>query len=533
MKLQRFETIIEKVKEAFFSVIPIALLVLLMSFTICPLPNDIFLAFIVGTCMLIIGLGLFSLGAEMSMTRMGTHIGSTLTKSRNIPIIAIISLIVGVLITISEPDLHVLASYTGEQKLLFVLAVALGLGIFLVIAVMRIVFNVKIKHLLSIGYGLVILLAIIIYAVDPKFLAIAFDAGGVTTGAMSVPFVMSIGAGIAAISSQNGEDDSSFGLMAICSIGPILAILLFGLFGGLDDLSYTAHKLPQFDDSQGMFLSFIEKTPSIIKDVLMGLVPIIIFFFVYQFFTTRITKEERTHIGIGAGYTFIGMVLFLVGVNVGFMPVGSYLGSTLAMGNMEFIVVPVGMVIGFCMTYAEPAVGVLEKQVENATAGTIPKKILPLMMAIGVSLAAGLSMLRALTGISIMPMLIVGYIAAVTLTFYCPPIFTSIAFDAGGVASGVMAATFLLPLSIGISTAMGGASDTIMLDAFGTIALVAMTPTISIQILGIVFKAKQTAAKARSVAIVNDTEVIELVGLNEIIEDDIEIIEFDLNGVLS
>ena len=531
MKRQKFETIIEKVKEACLSVLPIALIVLLLSFTVCPLPNDIFIAFIVGTCLLIVGLGLFSLGAELSMTRMGTHIGSSLTKSRNIPIIAIISLIVGVLITISEPDLHVLAGYTGSQKLIFVLAVATGLGIFLVIAVMRIIFNVKIKYLLLVGYSAVIILAILTYFKNPRFLAIAFDAGGVTTGAMSVPFVMSIGAGIAAISSQDGEDDSSFGLMAICSIGPILAILLLGLLGGLDSLSYTPHELPKFDNSQGMALSFLEKTPHIIKDVLMGLIPIIIFFVIYQLFTTKVAKKERLQITVGAIFTFVGMLLFLVGVNVGFMPVGSYLGSTIALGNLRYAIIPIGMIIGFCMTYAEPAVGVLEKQVEDATTGTIPKKILPLMMAIGVSLAAGLSMLRSLTGISIMPMLVIGYVIAVILTFFCPSIFTSIAFDAGGVASGVMAATFLLPLSIGISSAMGATSDKIMMDAFGTIALVAMTPTISIQILGIVFKAKQTAAEASVPSV--DSEIIELDDPESRSQYNVEIIEFDLSGVLS
>ena len=530
MKKYRSETIIEKVKEACFSVLPIALIVLLMSFTVCPLPNDIFIAFLVGTCLLTVGLGLFSLGADMSMTKMGTHIGSNLTKSRNIPIIAIISLIVGVLITISEPDLHVLAGYTGNQKLIFVLAVAIGLGICLVIAVMRIIFGVKIKYLLLVGYGLVIALALLTYFKKPRFLAIAFDAGGVTTGAMSVPFVMSIGAGIAAISAQNGDDDSSFGLMAICSIGPILAILILGLMGGLDSVAYTPHELPAFENSQSMALSFLKKAPHVIKDVLMGLIPIIIFFVIYQFATTKITKAEKTQITVGAVYTFVGMVLFLVGVNVGFMPVGSYIGSTLAIGELKYMIIPVGMIIGFCMTYAEPAVGVLEKQVEDATAGTIPKKILPLMMAIGVSLAAGLSMLRALTGISIMPMLVIGYVIAVILTFFCPSIFTSIAFDAGGVASGVMAATFLLPLSIGISTAMGATSDKIMMDAFGTIALVAMTPTISIQILGIVFKAKQTAAVTSSEV---DDEIIELDNTEASSEYDVEIIEFDLSGVLS
>ena len=367
MKFKRLETILEKVKEACMSAMPIALIILVLAFTVCPLPNDIFIAFAVGTLLLVVGLGLFSLGAEMSMERIGSHIGANLTRSRKIPIIAILSLIVGVLITISEPDLHVLAGYTGEQKFSFIFAVAAGLGIFLVIAVMRIIFSIKFKYILAVGYGAILLLSVIAYFVNPTFLAIAFDAGGVTTGAMSVPFVMSIGAGIAAITSQNNEDDTSFGLMAVCSIGPIISILIMGLAGGFENISYTPHALPQFLNSQQMGAAFVSAIPQIVKDVLMGLLPIIAFFLIYQFFTIRVNKKELAQIFIGAGYTFTGMVLFLVGVNVGFMPVGSYLGETFANMSHSWVVIPVGMIIGFCMTYAEPAVGVLNKQVEEIT----------------------------------------------------------------------------------------------------------------------------------------------------------------------
>lgn len=496
MKSKRLETILEKIKEAMKSAMPIALIILFLSFTVCPLPNDIFIAFVVGTCLLVIGLGLFSLGAEMSMERIGAHIGANLTRSRKIPIIAILSLIVGVLITISEPDLHVLAGYTGDQKFPFILAVAAGLGVFLVIAVMRIIFKIKFKYILTVGYGVILILSVIAYAVNPTFLAIAYDAGGVTTGAMSVPFVMSIGSGIAAITSQNSEDDTSFGLMAVCSIGPIISILVMGLVGGFSDISYTAHNLPEFLNSQQMGWSFISSVPHIVKDVLMGLLPIIAFFLIYQFFTVRVQKKELAQIFIGAGYTFVGMVLFLVGVNVGFMPVGSYLGEVFAgMGNFAWVVIPVGMIIGFCMTYAEPAVGVLNKQVEEATSGTIPPKVLPMAMALGVALSAGIAMTRALTGIPILPFLVVGYIAAVVLSYHCPSLFTSIAFDAGGVASGVMAATFLLPLSIGVCAIRDATPDMIMIDAFGTIALVAMTPTVSIQIVGLIYKIKLSHSK--------------------------------------
>ena len=516
MRKKRLETLLEKIKEACTSALPIALIILFLSFTICPLPNDIFLAFVVGTCMMTVGLGLFSLGAELSMERIGAHIGANLTKSRKIPIIAILSLIVGVLITISEPDLHVLAGYTGDQKFPFILAVAAGLGVFLVVAVFRIIFNIKFKYILIVGYGTILILSIIAYIINPTFLAIAYDAGGVTTGAMSVPFVMSIGAGIAAITSQNSDDDTSFGLMAVCSIGPIISILIMGLAGGFENISYTAHDLPVFFNSREMGISFVSAIPHIIKDVLMGLLPILAFFGIYQIFTERVHRQDMAQISMGAIYVFLGMVLFLVGVNVGFMPVGSYLGGAFSAMKYSWIIVPVGMIIGFCMTYAEPAVGVLNKQVEDATSGTIPPKVLPMAMALGVALSAGISMMRALTGTTILPFLIVGYLAAVVMAFFCPSLFTSIAFDAGGVASGVMAATFLLPLSIGICTARGATSDQIMIDAFGTIALIAMAPTITIQIVGIIYKIKLSHSKT---AASEDTDILIVESLGEDVTD--------------
>lgn len=532
MKIKRLETILEKIKEACESVLPIALIILLLSFTVCPLPNGIFIAFVVGTCLLTVGLGLFSLGAELSMERIGGHIGKNLTRSKNIPLIAVLSLVVGVLITISEPDLHVLAGYTGDMKFPFILAVAAGLGAFLVIAVLRLVFGVKFKYILAIGYGIIIALAIVSYFVNPKFLAIAFDAGGVTTGAMSVPFVMSIGAGIAAISSTKDGEDSTFGIMAICSIGPIISVLVMGLAGGFENIFYTPHEIPTFLDSQEMGLAFLAKIPHVTKDVLMGLLPILAFFLIYQFFTVRVQKKEMAQIFIGAGYTFVGMLLFLIGVNVGFMPVGSYLGLSLATVDYSWIVIPIGVLIGFCMTYAEPAVGVLNKQVEEATSGTIPTKVIPMAMALGVALSSGIAMIRALTGISILPFLVVGYLIAVVFSFFCPNIFTTIAFDAGGVASGVMAATFLLPLSIGVCSARGADSTTVMIDAFGTIALVAMTPTVSIQIVGIIYKLK--LRRSDRTDFVDDSAVIEMpapapAAVTE--SDEIEIIEFSLDSL--
>lgn len=534
MRNKRLETAIEKIKEACASVMPIALIILLLSFTVCPLENHVFIAFILGTVLLTVGLGLFSLGAELSMERIGAHIGANLTKSRNIPIIALISLLVGILITISEPDLHVLAGYTGDMKMPFILAVAAGLGVFLVLAVMRIIFNIKFKYILTAGYGAILILAIIAYVSDPTFLAISFDAGGVTTGAMSVPFVMSIGAGIAAISSQKDGEDATFGLMAVCSIGPIISILVMGLAGGFENIAYVGKTSPIFENSQAMLFPFFGAVPHIVKDVLMGLVPIIVFFLIYQLCTVRVQKREMAQIFIGAGYTFVGMVLFLVGVNVGFMPVGSALGTALGSSTYSWIVIPIGAIIGFCMTYAEPAVGVLSKQVEDATSGVIPPKSITMAMAIGVAISGGIAMLRALTGTTILPFLAVGYVLAVVLSYFCPTLFTTIAFDAGGVASGVMAATFLLPLSIGVCTARG-AENMVMIDAFGTIALVAMTPTISIQVVGLMYKLKLRHTESTAITDTEDTVVIDLPDTESIggsqAEEEIEIIEFSLDGL--
>lgn len=519
--------ILEKVKESCSSVLPIALIVILLSLTLCPLPNDIFIAFLMGSCLLVVGLGLFSLGAEMSMSKIGSHIGSNLTKSRKIPVIMLIALIVGILITVSEPDLHVLAGYT-PIKFPFIVTVAIGLGVFLVIAVLRIIFNVKIKYILLVGYGVIILLS---YLVPDDILAIAYDAGGVTTGAMSVPFVMSIGAGIAAMSDQKSGEDSSFGLMAICSIGPIISVLIMGIVG-IDGITYAAHELPSFADSQEMGASFLKAVPKYLGDVAMGLVPILAFFLIFQHYTEKVHKTEMYKISIGAAYTFVGIVLFLVGANVGFMPVGSYLGSSLASGDFSWVIVPVGMILGFFIIYAEPAVGVLEHQVEEATSGSIPKKILPLMMAIGVSLSAGIAMLRALTGIPLLPFLIAGYACAVILSFFSPSIFTSLAFDAGGVASGVMTATFLLPLSIGACQASGASNTDIMTHAFGTIALVAMTPAVSIQIMGLVYQHKAKISNASQI-VVDETLIVEFDSeASADIERDVEIIDFDIQNFL-
>lgn len=492
----------DKVKEALSSVMPITLTVLLMSLTITPLPNYLFISFFVGAVFLVIGTGLFSMGVEKSMTRIGSYVGSEMAKSRKLSIVIFLAIFIGAMVTASEPDLNVLASYTPSiDTTLFIGAVALGVGIFLAFAVLRIIFNIKIKYILLAAYALVFILAFIAPA---DFLPVAFDAGGATTGVMSVPFIISIGAGISAISSNNSQDNDNFGITAICSVGPILAVMLLGIINGADMSDYTSEVMGAFADSKEMGLSFLGAIPGYMLDVAKGMLPIILFFIVYQWITAPVGRRELKSILVGAGVSYVGIVFFLTGVNLGFMPVGSYIGEFIGQSDFYWIIVPTGMVLGYFIVAAEPAVKVLETQVETATAGTIPPKALSRALAIGVSLAAGIAMLRAITGIPIMYFVGPCYALAIIISFFVPGVFTSIAFDAGGVASGAMAAGFLLPLAVGVCSARGG---NIMEDAFGVIALVAAAPSITIQILGLTYKLKHTHKEQAVPAF--DTEIFE------------------------
>lgn len=523
MKLIKNTNLSEKVKEALLSVLPITLIVLLLSFTVCPLPNDIFISFFTGAIFMVVGIGLFSLGAETSMTKMGAFVGTKLTASRKILVMLLIPFIMGILITASEPDLKILAGYTPIDTVIFVIAVSLGVGLMLAVAVLQIIFSIKIKYILLAAYGIILILS---FFVDPAFLPVAFDAGGVTTGALSVPFIISIGAGISAIAAQKSDEDNSFGLMAVCSTGPIIIVMIMGLIMGIDSTSYSPTVLFTFENSQQMGLTFLHALPTYIADVAKGLLPIVIFFYIFQFVAGKLGKNELAKITIGALYTFIGIVLFLTGVNVGFMPVGSYIGHSLASGKLSWSVIPVGALLGYFITSAEPAVRVLEKQAEAATSGMLPPGLLSKTMAIGIATSSAIAMARSLYGIPLLPIVIVGYLVALSLSFFVPGIFTAIAFDAGGVASGAMTATFLLPMSVGVCEAAGG---NIMTDAFGVIALVAMTPAITVQVVGLIYKIKLHHSKIDISEA--DTDIVELGGSEKQPDSyDDEIIEFDMSG---
>lgn len=497
--------ILEKVKEAFSSVMPITLIVLALCLMVVKVESGLFLTFLAGSVLVVFGMGLFTLGADTAMTPIGEYVGTSLMKTKKIWIILPVCFIVGVMITISEPDLQVLGTQLANavSPWVLILTVGVGVGVFMLVAFLRMVLNVKLSYILIFFYMAVFTLS---FFVPQAFVPLSFDSGGVTTGPMSVPFIIAIGTGVASMRSDKNAETDGFGFTALCSVGPIIAVMVLGIIVQPENIQPSTSVLPNVPDTKELLPLFMHNVPHYMKEVAVALLPIVAFFFIFLLFGQRMGKDSIIRILVGVIYTYVGLVCFLVGVNVGFLPLGTKLGKALGLLDANWIVVPVGMVIGYFVVAAEPAVHVLTKQVYEITSGAIPKKALSISLMIGVSLSVGLAMLRILLGISIMYFLIPGYLIALVLTFIVPDIFTAIAFDSGGVASGAMTASFLMPLALGVCGAVGGNFAT---DGFGVVAMVAMTPLIAIQILGLVYKIKlNKLSKKSTLEKANDEDII-------------------------
>lgn len=479
----------EKIQEAFSSVLPISAIVLVLSTLLVPMSIGTIVMFVVGAALLVVGMGFFSLGADMSMMPMGEGIGIQFTKTKKLWLVIGACFLMGLIITIAEPDLQVLANQVpAVPNNTLVMSVAVGVGVFLVIALLRILFRISLSKMLIGFYIVVFGLSIL---VPDNFVSLAFDAGGVTTGPITVPFILALGTGLAHIRSDKGSQDDSFGLVALCSIGPILAVMILGICYNPQEATYAPVDIPVVETMQDVLRQFAVELPHYAKEVISAVLPICAFFVIFQLISRRFRKRQLAKISVGMVYTLIGLVLFLTGVNVGFIPVGSLLGSELAAAPYKWILVPLGMLIGYFIVAAEPAVHVLNKQVEDISAGAIPSSAMNICLSLGVAVSVGLSMVRVLTGVSIYCFLIPGYIIALLLTFKVPKIFTGIAFDSGGVASGPMTSTFLLPFAMGVCEGVGG---NVLTDAFGIVAMVAMTPLIAIQLMGLLYKKRIDAA---------------------------------------
>lgn len=483
----------EKTMESLSAVLPITGIVLLISIFLVPMELGSLVMFVTGAVMLILGMGLFQLGAEMAMTPIGEGIGVQISRTRKVLMILLMGFVMGAIITISEPDLQVLAQQVPSvPNRVLILTVAVGVGIFLALAILRIKFQIDLSKLLIVLYLLLICAS---FLVPKEFLAVAFDSGGVTTGPMTVPFIMAMGIGLASRRTDKNSASDSFGLVALSSIGPILAVLILGCFYRPTEAAYSLGDVAEVATTRDVVKVFGTSIPAYAREVLVSLFPIVLVFLIFQMFTRRYHRRQLKRIVVGLVYTYAGLVLFLCGVNVGFAPVGSFLGQELASLMFNWILIPIGMLIGYYIVKAEPAIQVLNHQVENVTDGAVSVKAMNRCMSLGVAISVGLAMMRVLTGLPIQWIILPGYLIALVLSRFAPKIFVGIAFDSGGVASGPMTSTFLLPLSIGTCQALGG---NLMTDAFGVVALVALTPLIAIQIMGIVYQVKTSSMQKKA-----------------------------------
>ena len=489
-----------KFVESFSAVLPITAIVLILSITVAPIESGPIVLFLFGVAMLIVGMSLFTMGVDMSMMPMGEGIGATMAKPKNKLLPVTLAFFLGVIVTIAEPDLTVLANQIPTiENMIIILAVALGVGIFFAFAQIRSKIKLSLSTILIICYTAVFVLAF--FAPD-SFIPASFDSGGVTTGPITVPFIMAFGVGLASLSTKKNAQADSFGIVALCSVGPILAVLILGIVFNPSSVTSTPVEIPALSTTADAFNYFLSHFPEYFVEVAVALAPIIGVFLLFEICTRRYKKHQLIRILSGFIYTYLGLTLFLTGANVGFMPVGNLLGTKLASsGAIKWLLIPVGALVGYFIVSAEPAVHVLKKQVEEVSNGAISQRAMGIALSLGVSVSVGLSMLRILTGISILWFLIPGYAIALSLTFIVPQLFTAVAFDAGGVASGPMTATFLLPLAMGACTALGG---NLMTDAFGTVAMVAMTPLVTIQVLGLVVAIKKKISLRRLNSVMTD-----------------------------
>jgi hypothetical protein len=482
----------EKLKEALLALLPITAIVLILNFTFMPMPFAVRGLFLGGAALLVLGMTLFALGADQAMMPIGEHLGQYLSKSKKIGLIVISSFIMGALVTLAEPDLQILArQIPGVPTMTLIIAIAIGLGIFLVLAILRIVFLWNMKWIFIGAYVIVFILGIF---VPSDYQAVSFDASGVTTGSVTTPFVLALGVGIAAVRGGKSTLFDSFGLVGIASIGPIYATMVLGFIFPAKESSMTVEGIAEIDTLGELAASFVKAFPHYMQEMAIAIAPLVAVFLVFQIFALRLPMTLLVRIGFGIIYTFFGLAIFLTGAGVGFMPAGTYLGEYV--GQLEFtgIIVPVGGIIGYFLVKAEPAVHVLANSVEELTGGSIAKTKLIQAFSISVAAAVMLAMIRVLTGLSIWWIIAPGYALALGLSFFVPKLFTALAFDSGGVATGPMTVTFIMPLTMGACLATGG---DIMQNAFGVVAIVAMMPLITVQIIGLIFNRKQHVTEAQ------------------------------------
>ena len=493
-----------KILEALISALPITAIVYIMALTpMFDFSRTELITFTVGAVFLVLGIGFFNLGADIAMTPMGTHVGSGLSKQRKLGLLLAVCFVLGMLITIAEPDLQVLAKQVSAvmNGTLLIYTVGIGVGAFLVVSILKIVFRKSLSTILMLFYMLLFALALMLTTNGKEaLLPMAFDSGGVTTGPITVPFIMALGVGISAVLGDRRSKENSFGLVALCSVGPIMAVLVLGIFSG-GNLSY---EVPDYTVSSDIAGAFLHTALHTCKEVAIALGLIVAFFLICQFVFLKLPRKVLKRIAVGVVFTFLGLVIFLTGVNVGFMPIGYKLGAALSQGSPIFLV-GFGLVVGILVVLAEPAIHVLNSQVEEITGGTVTKRSMIIGLCIGVGASIALSMVRIIFDFSLVYYVIPGYFISLGLSLFVPPVYTAIAFDSGGVASGPMTSGFILPFAVGACVTLQG-DAAVLRDGFGVVSLVAMTPLITIQLLGFRAIVSEKVAERRAMKRILDAD---------------------------
>ena len=468
--------------DAAATILPIVFIVQIITLII-PVDRDVLISFLMSSVMLIFGSALFSFGADLSMVHIGNKIGRDLIKSKKVLLILIVSFIIGTVVTIAEPDLLVLAEQlTSIPNWLLIIIISLGVGICVLLASARAIFGWNLNTMLIIGFFIIFLL---MFLVPKDFIPVAFDSGGVPTGTISIPFILTLGMGLVASRIDKKAKEESFGLVALASTGPIIMVLLLGLFTNYESgMSFDSSIYTDFSFSN-YFIQLIK----CFKEVLLAVSPIVVVFIVYNFITKgkRVRKSELHRIVLGILLTIIGLTVFLIAANVGFLNMGYYIGNYITGTSYKYVLIPVTMILAFFIAIAEPAVVVLLDQIEEFSEGSISNTMLKVALAIGVSIAAGLSIYRVFSGTSFMIYAFVGYGIALLFTFFIPKVFTAIAFDAGGATGGSLTTTFLLPIAIGACVSLGG---NVYIDAFGLASLVSLVPIITVELVGLMYEVK-------------------------------------------
>lgn len=479
----------DKFKEVSLSVLPISIIVIILNFTLVPIDSDMMIRFIIGSLLVILGLGIFLFGVDLGVTPIGNLMGETTAKSNKVIIVGVLGFLLGFLITVAEPDLLILANQVNEASggiisaYTILIVVSIGVGIMVALGLLRILFEKPLNKMYTIIYFIILLLGL---KVSAEFLAISVDASGATTGAMTTPFILALGYGVSQLKGGKHAEEDSFGLVGVASTGPILAIMLMSIIAGVTNIQGQAEA---FVIHEGIIGPYLEEFPRMMKETVYTLMPVIVMFLIFNLFKFKLNRRNRNKILKGLLYTYIGLVLFLTGVNAGFMEVGRVMGYKIASLEYSLILPAIGFLLGLVVVLAEPAVHVLTEQVEDVTAGYIKKSIIRVALSIGIAAAVSMSMLRImLPGLKLWHFLLPGFALGVLLSFKVPPIFVGIAFDAGGVASGPMTATFVLAFAQGAADAIPTAN--VLVDGFGVIAMVAMTPLVTIQLLGYLFQLK-------------------------------------------